>query len=126
MDAWSDPKPIASKAEYIVALREACVSESCRTMLRIHYRAPDHTISAAQLAKALEYDNYSTINLHYGALGHRVSEVLGKRPGPFPDGNPHWWNTLSIWNDKRDIGEGLEQWIMRTEVREALEDLGWV
>lgn len=127
VDPYSDPTPIATAEQFKEALLRADVSETERAVLRAQYRAPNHTISAVQLAKELHYGTYATVNVQYGALAHRVAEALHHRPGPFPDGKPHWWRTLSHWNDVApQAEEGQDQWIMRPELAQALQELKWV
>jgi hypothetical protein len=127
VDAYSDPTPIATAEQFKAALLAINISEKESAMLRAQYGAPNHTISPVQLAKELRYATYATVNAQYGALAHRVAEALHYRPGPFPDGNPHWWRTLSHWNDSApQTEEGQDQWIMRPELAQALEALNWV
>jgi len=127
VDAYSDPTPIATAEQFKAALLAARISETEVAILRAQYGAPNHTLSAVQLAKELHYPTYATVNAQYGRLAHRVAEALHYRPGPFPDGNPHWWRTLSHWNDDAPLGEeGQDQWIMRPELAQALHELKWV
>ena len=126
VDAYSDPTPIATAEQFNAALLTLRISEAEMAMLRAQYRATNHTISAAQLAKELRYDSYATVNARYGALAHRLAEALHYQPGPFPDGKPHWWYTLSYWNDSPQAEEGQDQWIMRPELAQALQELKWV
>jgi hypothetical protein len=127
VDAYSDPTPIATAEQFKAAMLTVRISETELAMLRAQYGAPNHTISAVQLAKELRYVNYGTVNAQYGALAHRVAEGLDYRPGPFPDGKPHWWRTLSYWNDNApQAEEGEDQWIMRPELAQALQALKWV
>ena len=127
MDAYSDPTPIATAEQFKAALLTARISETELAILRAQYGAHDHTISPAQLAKELHYGNYSVVNMQYGKLAHRVADVLHYQPGPFPGGDPHWWRTLSYWNDDAPLGkEGQDQWIMRPELAQALQELKWI
>ena len=126
VDAYSDPTPIATAEQFNAALLTLRISEAEMAMLRAQYRATNHTISAAQLAKELRYDSYATVNARYGALAHRLAVALHYQPGPFTDGKPHWWYTLSYWNDSPQAEEGQDQWIMRPELAQALQELKWV
>jgi hypothetical protein len=126
VDAFSDPTPIATADQFKAALSTLHISEAEMAILRAQYRATNHTISAAQLAKEVRYDSYATVNAKYGALAHRVADAMHYRPGPFPDGNRHWWYTLSYWNDSPQAEEGQDQWIMRPELTQALQELKWV
>jgi hypothetical protein len=49
-------------------------------MLDAHLNAPDHCITATQLAEAAGYENYNAANLHYGTLGEMVSKETGYIP----------------------------------------------
>ena len=127
VDGYSDPTPIATAEQFKAALLTVHFSETELAMLQAQYGAPNHTISAVQLAKELHYVTYAPVNAQYGALAHRVAEALHYRPGPFADGNPHWWRTLSYWNDDAPlVEEGQDQWIMRPELAQALQALKWV
>jgi hypothetical protein len=99
MDAYSDPTPIATAKQFKAALLTVRISKKQLDMLRAQYRRPNHTISPVQLAKKFGYVTHATVNAQYGKLAHRVADGLPYRPGPFLDGKPHWWRTLSYWND---------------------------
>jgi len=97
MDEFSDPTPIATPEQFetaLLAVRDKwAITPKQMAMLRAHDRAPDHTISTVQLAQDVDFPSYSAANLHYGTFARRVAEALRYRPGPFSDGNPHWWHT---------------------------------
>lgn len=130
MDEYSDPRPIATIEQFKAAL--LAVQDTGKVFSRglelvvAHYRAPSHTISSFRLAKELGYPSFSPANLFYGKFARRVADALGRRPGPFSSGKPHWWRTLA--NGKEDSlqtkGEYYE-WILRPELARALEELGW-
>lgn len=126
VDPYSDPTPIATAEQFKAVLLTLRISGEEMALLRAQYRATNHTISAAQLAKELLYDSYATVNARYGALAHRVAEALHYQPGPFPGGKPHWWYTLSYWNDSPQAEDRKDQWIMRPELAQALLELKWV
>lgn len=91
------------------------ISEVQGDILRLHYGALDRTVTATQLARALNYSSHSTINGIYGRLAHSVAEYLGYRPEGI------WLGTLVSFEK---IGEW--HWTMHANVAEALETLGWV
>lgn len=107
--------------QYVEAFQSviAHVSDLQRKMLYAHYHAPERCLSAAQLAKAVGLANHSAANLHYGTLARCLCSVLGKQPGsdnlfilvsliaPGERGNEHWL------------------WVMRPQVAQALQQLGW-
>jgi hypothetical protein len=139
MDEFSDPASIASVARYKAALlvvrdefgsdRPFSESKELR-LLRAHYAAPLHTITSAQLAQQVGFPSYSAANLRYGLFASRVAAALDYRPGPFKTvshKDPHWWRTLAYGNDGMPVTEdGEYEWVMRPELSQALEEMGWV
>lgn len=85
-------------------------------LLRLHYHAPERTITATQLAELVGYSRYSVANAQYGRLGRLVGEKLDFNP------EPERLGTLVTF-DKR---QGEWHWIMRPQVAMALETLEWV
>lgn len=69
-----------SAKDYAKALCELKLTKNQRAMLRIHYAAPGHTITARQLAVAMGYNSWRATNMHYGRLGRLVGEKLGLPP----------------------------------------------
>jgi hypothetical protein len=115
-----DPQPVdmyPSVEEYTSALRSISPSERQKQMLRAHYDAPRHTITATQLARALKYKRSAPANLHYGLFAKRVRQAL------------NWWHFqdihICIFNTFSHH-HGEWHWIMHPELAEALEELGWV
>lgn len=107
--------------DYISAFRSLNVAPHHIKMLQAHYAAPDRTLTALEMAKAMGYHNHHAANLHYGKLGRLVGNALG-------------------WNPSADEAQGADAvyilsefrkpeknwlWIMRLEVSEAIENLGW-
>lgn len=106
-----------SPQQYIAAFRTGSdLTESHIQMMRIHYYAPERTITATQLARAVGFNGYPVANSQYGRLGRLVGEQLDYNPMQERLG------TL-ITFDKR---WGEWHWIMRPQVAQALESLGWV
>lgn len=104
--------------EYVSALRAIRVTEIQRRILQIHYDAPSRTVTARQMARVLGYEHYSVANSQYGRLGRTVRELLGKS-GDSIDQRLGMLVTFDRRNDEW-------HWLMRPEVAEALERLGWV
>ena len=90
--------------------------------LQTHYHAPDKTLTATQMAKAMGYYSFKGANLHYGKLGKIVGKALD-------------WDTATEKEAQGAPGifvlsefkkPGKEWfWIMRPEVAQALETLRW-
>lgn len=127
MNEFSDPKPIASRDEFKVALLavENEISETDKAMLKKqHDNTPKHMISAEQLKKEFNHSHLLVTCGHYGRLARKIADALHYVPGPFKRGGSHWWFALSTWND--DSPKGQDQWIMRPELAQALQELKWI
>ena len=110
------PTVSAYKIAYRAVERE--LPKNALPMLRAHYEAPLHTLTATEMAAAMGYANYGSANLHYGRVGALLCGELNVRLqyavnvlayfiNPGTDGNVHWL------------------WVMRPEVVEALQQLAW-
>lgn len=82
-------------------------------MLCAHYQAPNRSITARQLAKAVGFQNYGGVNLQYGRLGALLGSVLG-----FEKRNSSMLATF-IKPEETDNSEWL--WVMLPALAEALE-----
>lgn len=128
--SYSDPKSVATAAQFKAALLSVRdrigISPKDLALLRAHCRAPNHTISAFQLAKELGYPNHGSVNMPYGILAHHVCDALHVVLPPTPSGDPHWWRTLAYGNDDAaQADNGHYEWIMRPELVQALQELKW-
>lgn len=85
-------------------------------MLRIHFCAPQRTVTAAELARSVGYPHHSFANSQYGRLGRLIGEQLDFNPTKERVGSLATFE----WRDRQ------WHWIMRPEVANALEQLGWV
>lgn len=103
--------------EYAAAFRRIAVAPHYMRMLQAHYHAPQRTLTATQMSKALGYPKYSAANLHYGKLGRLVGEELGWKPLPQQ-------TVFVLVTFEKPAREWL--WIMRPAVVLALEQLGWI
>ena len=131
----SDGSP--SAAEYREAFSQVMpLHPNHLAMLKAHLHAPDHLISATQLAAAAGYPNWNAANLQYGLLAQRVAEELDYEPPVRPDGSPIWTATLATWPADGDLPAdrllaSLErhadhphfEWNMRPQVGEVVRDL---
>src|SRR5450432_3903517 len=89
-----------------------------RRILQVHYRALDRQLTMTQIAQAVGWRSYSSANSHYGRLAKLVAEQVG-----FCDRGCHLF-TLCKFVRPEEKGD---HWliIMRKEVAEALQSLGW-
>lgn len=89
--------------------------------LKFHYAAPDFTITATDLAKAVGYAKHNAINLQYGKLAQRFCDHFGQTPEK-PE------TPLSILvSDYTTADKSNEdaRLTLRPEVVEALAGLSW-
>lgn len=127
---------VPTVAAYKAAL-EACdpgPDSAARLMLVAHYRSPARALTAGELARAMGYSTFSTVNLLYGKFAVRLCEVLSRWPGVRL--SDHAGRDLLLDEDAVTVavlvtfGEqsGSEQilWRMLPNVATALEELGWV
>lgn len=95
-------------------------------MLKAHYRAPHHTISALQLALAVGKTEYGYANSTYGKFAHRVSDIVGIIPEErYEDGTPVWTYMLADGYGPKRHGQDF-QWVMRPNLAEAMVEIGMV
>jgi hypothetical protein len=93
-------------------------NEAQLRMLRAHFKAPDYTLTASQLAKAAKYKNYSGANLHYGKLAGKLCDEL------------HWrdrtrWNVEHLAEPAPRSSKGQVRLTLRPAVVSALRQYGW-
>lgn len=123
---------IASSEQYIKALLKLRDSGKLRKtkflrMLKAQYSAPNHTITATQLAEAVGYPNYNAANLQYGTMGKLVAGYLGYEPPERANGDGIWYWVLSSGNEASESTmDGHYEFVMRPELVEALETMKWV
>lgn len=96
-------------------------------MFAAHLNAPDHILTATQLAQAAGYDDYGVANSQYGLLGRALAEELDWEPQKRKDGNPIWTLTLATDADgeAREDGEeitGHWRWRLRPEIVTVLSN----
>lgn len=103
-------------SEYVSAFQNLEISPHYLKMLMLNYLAPNRTLTATEMAKAMGYDHYTAANLHYGTLGGMVGKKLGWNP------LPQYKVNVLVDFDKPDAEW---TWIMKPEVAEAIELLNW-
>ena len=108
-------------AEYVTAFRalESRITPKQRRMLELHHAAPGRVMSSTRLAEEAGFASFNAANLQYGSLAGEVCKqlavsletelgILVTFVHPGAASNEHWL------------------WVMRPNVAQALEDLGWV
>jgi hypothetical protein len=100
---------------YAFAGLEPTLPAEHRAMLRVHYAASERALTAAEIAAAVGYAGYRSVNLQYGRLAKRVCGLL--------EHNPEFY-VLILVTFRAGGTNGHLKWIMRPEVARALEELG--
>ena len=101
------------------------ISDSQRRWLVAHYYSSKATASMLQLAKSLGYSDHRAANGAYGALAHRVADELRRPPNDVEDGEYlDWLQALAQLVERDALNHS--QWKLRTEVMQALLNMGWV
>jgi len=102
--------------DYVSAFHELQIAPNHLQMLLANYYAPNRTLTATMMAKAMGYYHYSAANLHYGKLGRLVGEKLGWTPLPK-------FKIEVLVNFEKPGKEWI--WTLKPVVAEAIELLGW-
>lgn len=119
----SQPLRVPSVSDYIAAFRaiESQINIKQKEILTAHHAAPARVISATRLAKDVGFSDYNPVNLQYGRLAGAIARELNIDLGGFVQ--------LGILVDFVHPDFAANQhylWVLRPNVAQALEDLGWV
>lgn len=116
--------------EYISALvnnfveyfKNNSISDKEEKMLLLNYFSPSHTITSELMASAMGWPNFNSANLHYGTFASKVAKIMGFVP-------PNREYAISFFADfnlpESGQDHGHWQWIMHSELAEAINLLGW-
>jgi hypothetical protein len=119
-DKSSSADRVPNTAAYIQALKSLTpLPPSYIDMLRFHYLQPARTATAAAVAEAVGFKNFRAANIHYGRLAGLVGERLRWRP---EEEGEVKLAVLAHFKKHR----GHWKWIMREELADALDGLGWL
>jgi hypothetical protein len=114
----SDPRELTVEQYKAAFLElEPEITAKQRELLQAHYAAPGHKATYSELARAVSWNRYSAVSLHYGGLGRKIGEMYGLRR---PD-LVVWGGVLASF--ERPAGEW--EFTLRPQVVQALEELGW-
>lgn len=115
---------IPTVEEYIEAfqLLEPHITDQQRAMLCTHYRAPERTVTATELARLVGASSFRVANSQYGRLAGNLIDVMN---WPYQG---HFVNLyiLVTFVPPNQSPQRQWLWIMLPEVAEALEYLKWV
>jgi hypothetical protein len=115
---------VPAVVEYATAFRAIAdrITPKQLEMLRFHHSAPAHVVSATLLANHAGFDGYPGANLQYGLLAGELLNAMSLRL-------PSNYVNVGILVDFVGPKYAANQeylWVMRPQVVEALEALGWV
>ena len=113
---------LPSVADYVAAFQatEARITPKQRELLLVHHSAQARVTSATRLAEAVGFENYNAVNLQYGLLARQIADQLGIEL--------HDSVVAGVLVDFVDPGFAANEhylWVLRPNVAQALEDLGW-
>jgi hypothetical protein len=130
MNDYCDTGPIATTEQFKAALLATRdwigISPAQLQMLQAQCKAPESTITAAQIADRLSLKNCAAARQQYSTLARAVAEKLGYAPPQKGKGPVRWWFALSVGrNGADDAGDGSFEWVMRPELVAALQAMKW-
>lgn len=88
-------------------------------MLRAHYEAPGHTITATKIADEVEYKGWRGVNLHYGKFCYSLAERMQRPPAEAKD------LALILASTPKAGPNGQLDLVLRPELVTALDRLCW-
>lgn len=115
---FNDPD-VPSVEEYKNALLaiEHRLTDTRMKILKTHYAAPKHNITAREMAYALGFEGYQGANSNYGKLAGLLGEILHWQPDDHIK--------MYVMVDFEHVNDEWH-WIMRPQLVQALEELEWV
>ena len=105
---------LLTPADYLGALKRIEPTESQLEMLQVHLAAPDQTITARHLARALGFAKWNAANLHYGKFAGKLCTEL----------NVHPTTNLAVLVKFFKAPDSEYELRLRPSVIEALRELG--
>lgn len=113
------PYPTEDDFRKTFALGRLWLTKPQKRLVRLLLCAPDHTMTATEMAVALGYDSYSTMNVQYGRLAQRVALQMGYSVSAEEP------RSAAMIIFSREGPEEHWRWTMRPELVRALTSLGW-
>ncbi|HCI46389.1 MAG TPA: hypothetical protein DFI00_03755 [Rhodospirillaceae bacterium] len=116
---------IGTVEEYKEAIEHISMSSAERLMITSHAISVDRKMTAAELAKAGEYDSYSTANSIYGTLAKKIGNWIGLAAKDSEIRSNDVTFTFYLAEGEYNDADNWV-WIMHPEVHEALSLLNMV
>jgi hypothetical protein len=112
----------------LLACRSLLRGKKYLDMLKANYNAPEHKITAGEMAAAVGYANWSAANVQYGAYAGAIAEALGHTRRALKGVGVDITLDIAIlvsFDGSVDTGENVA-WQLLPAVVQALEELNWV
>jgi len=90
------------------------ISESDIKILQINYESPNFTITAKQLARKMNYENYNAANLRYGSLASYFCDYFKVKPT----------ENLAVFVYFEKVNNEWH-WTLRENVVKAIKEIDW-
>lgn len=118
-----DLPPVPTVDRYRDALNSLAyfMAPKHRQLLLKHYRAPEHTVTATELAALVNYPDSNTVNLQYGTFSKGLADRMKWQIPPTAQAS-----YAVAWFEKPEDSKEHWRWIMHPELVAALEALEWV
>jgi hypothetical protein len=118
-DNLADVPTVPEYRAAFLKCRGRILSDKRLAMLKLNYNAPEHTVTAAELAQGVGFPTYNSANLQYGIYASELCSVMKRNPA---------FQLAILVRFKAGDQPGLEfmKSTMHPQVAEALEQLGSV
>ena len=113
---------LPTTAQYKAGLQrlDASIHPNHRAMLLAHFRAPDHTITARELAKVADYKDWNGANLQYGTFAYNLGQAIGWSSSP----DVQYSYIIADFTEPLEPGQEW-LWHMHPDLSGLIGELGW-
>jgi hypothetical protein len=113
-------EPTVDEYEHgLVSMARAGFPPHQLAMLRAHYEAPGHTITATKIADEVHYRGWRGVNLHYGKFTYTLAEHMKRPASEAKD------LALILAGPSVPGPDGQLELVLRPELALALDRLCW-
>lgn len=109
--------------EFSEALPHVKLTKAQLAILKAHAATGDVGMTAADLAQAGDYADYSTTNLHYGKVGRALADEIGiALPIYKSSGRDGPTGVLATWQPTPNDPDSIGRWVMHRELRASIAE----
>jgi len=118
-------KQVPSVSQYVAAFQKIRpqMNDKQFELLKKHYAAPARAMTAGKLAQSVGWQDHRGANRWYGGLGRMLADAMGFEYGPE---SGIAVSMLALFVEPESVSNAEWLLVMRANVAEALEVLGWV